>query len=109
MSTNQHLPNVRAATGLSRQTQRSLIRLDERTEIAVAVVQAEADVQAAKVDSVGFVAQRAMQQVAFVSQVEQTLGQTVGIAASRLRAIGDLATLGIGQIVTESVYRLGRL
>ena len=110
MSASQHLPSVRlASSGLSRRTQRSLAHLEERTECEVAAAQAVAEVQAAKADAVGFVAQRALQNVAFVSQVEQTLGQTVPIAVSRLQAIGDLATLGIGQVVTDSVYRLRRL
>lgn len=109
MSTNQHLPNLHAGTGLSRQAQRSLARLDDQTEYAVAVVHAEAEVQAAKTDAVGFVAQRAMQDVAFLSQVEQTLSQTVPLAGSRLKALGDLATLGIGQIVTDTVFQLRRL
>jgi len=109
MNTSQHLPSSRGGTGLSRQTQRSLTRLDEQTEIAVAVVQAEADISASKVDAVGHVAQRAMQDVVFLSQIEQMLGQSVPLSAGRLRAIGDLATLGIGQVVTDSVIQLRRL
>lgn len=106
MSNIQRSQNFRPAMGLSRQAQRNLAQLDEQTEYAVAVVQATAEVQAAKVDAVGFVAQRAMQDVAFLSQVEQTLGQMVPLAVSRLQAIGDLATLGIGQVVTDTVTRL---
>ncbi|MFL6164296.1 MAG: hypothetical protein ACJ74U_19005 [Jatrophihabitantaceae bacterium] len=82
--------------------------MDEQTEYAVAVVQAEADIQAAKAGAVGFVAQRGMLEVAYLSQMEQTLGQTVPLA-NRLRAIGDLATLGIAQIVTDSAFQLRRL
>jgi hypothetical protein len=108
MSASQPLPNLRSGAGLSRQTQRGLARLDEQTEIAVAVVQAEAEVQAAKAGAVGYVAQRGMLEVAYLSQVEQTLGQTAPLAG-RLRAIGDLATLGISQIVTDSVFQLRRL
>jgi hypothetical protein len=91
---------------VGRPTSRAIARLDQQTEFATAVVQAEAEVQAVRVDAVGFVAQRGMQDVAYLSQVEQTLGQTVPIAVSRLQAIGDLATLGIGQVVTDTVSRL---
>jgi len=109
MSNSQYLPSLPTGTGLSRPTQRYLARVDEQTERTLAVVQAAAEIEAAKADAVGYVAQRGMQGVAFLSQVEQTLAQTVPLAASRLQAIGDLATLGIGQVVTDSVYRLRRL
>ncbi|MBV9821447.1 MAG: hypothetical protein JO144_04325 [Actinobacteria bacterium] len=105
------IAHLSAATDalLPRRTRRALARLDDRTSLRVAGTQAVADVNAAKADAVGFVAQRGMQNVAFLSQVEQTLGQTVPIAVSRLQAIGDLATLGIGQVVTDTVHELRRL
>jgi hypothetical protein len=92
--------------GISRRAQHALAQLDDRTSLVVASIQAEADISAAQVDAVGLVAQRAMQEVAFLSQVEQTFGQTVPLAVSRLQAIGDLATLGIGQILTDTATRL---
>jgi hypothetical protein len=106
-----NLEQYRAATRgtVSRSTGRALTRVQDQTWMALAVVEAEADIHAAKVDAVGFVAQRGMQDVAFLSQVEQTLSQTVPLAASRLQAIGDLATLGIGQVITDTVSELRRL
>lgn len=105
-----NLEQYRAATqgGVSRATGRALSRVHDDTCMTRAVVEARADIEAAKTDAVGFVAQRAMQDVAFLSQVEQTLGQTVPLAVSRLQAIGDLATLGIGQVVTDTVFQLRR-
>lgn len=95
--------------GLSRKVGRNLAQIDGQTNLQIARVQAQADVQAAQVDGVAAVAQRAMQGVAFVSQIEQQLGQAVPLAVSRLQAIGDLATLAMGQVVTDTVTKLRRL
>jgi hypothetical protein len=95
--------------GVSRQVGRSLARIDGQTSIQLAQVHSQADLQAAQVDAVTAVAQRAMQGVAFVSQIEQQLGQAVPIAVSRLQAIGDLAALSMGQVVTDTVTKLRRL
>ncbi len=95
--------------GVSRQVGRSLARIDGQTSVQIARVQGQADVQAAQVDAVAAVAQRAMQGVAFVSQIEQQLGQAVPLAVTRLQAIGDLAALSMGQVVTDTVTKLRRL
>jgi hypothetical protein len=98
------------AVGLvqSRQLGRALARIEDNTAVQVAQVDAVADIQAAQVDAVAAVAQRAMQGVAFVSQIEQQLGQAVPIAVTRLQAVGDLATLAMGQVVTDSMTKLRR-
>jgi hypothetical protein len=92
----------------SRQLGRSLARIEDDTAVQIARVEARADIDASKIDAVTVVAQRAMQGVAFVSQIEQQLGATVPIAVTRLQAIGDLATLAMGQVVTDSVSKLRR-
>lgn len=92
----------------SRQLGRALARVEDDTAVKVAQVDARADIQAAQVDAVAAVAQRAMQGVAFVSQMEQQLGQTVPLAVTRLHAVGDLATLAMGQVVTDTVTKLRR-
>jgi len=93
---------------LSRQVSRTLARLEAGTVVQVAQVDSRATVQAAQVDAVAAVAQRAMQDVAFVTQVEQQLGQAVPLAVSRLQAIGDLATLAMSQVVSDTASRLRR-
>lgn len=98
-----------AGRGPSRQLGRNLARIEDDTSVQIARVDSRADIQAAQVDAVAAVAQRAMQGVAFVSQVEQQLGQAVPLAVTRLQAIGDLATLGMGQVVADTVTRLRRL
>jgi hypothetical protein len=49
-----------------------------------------------------------MQGVAFVSQLEQCLGQTVPLAAIRLQAVGDVTTLAFTQVVTDTANKLRR-
>jgi DNA repair protein RadC len=93
---------------LSRQISRTLARLEAGTVHQVAQVDSRATVQAAQVDAVAAVAQRALQNVAFVTQVEQQLGAAVPLAVSRLQAIGDLSTLAMSQVVTDTAARLRR-
>jgi hypothetical protein len=93
---------------LSRQVERSLARLQAGAVVQVAQVDSRATVQAAQVDAVAAVAQRALQNVAFVTQVEQQLAQAVPLAASRLQAIGDLGTLAMSQVVTDTATQLRR-
>lgn len=97
------------ALGVSRSVGRVLSQVQGVRTIAVARVEARVDIQAAQIDGVAAAAQRAMQGVAFVSQIEQQLGQAVPIAVTRLQAIGDLAALSMGQVVTDTVTKLRRL
>lgn len=94
--------------GLSRHHGRTLARIEDDTAVQIARVEARADIDVSKIDAVTMVAQRAMQGVAFVSQIEQQLGQTVPIAVTRLQAVGDLATLAMGQVVTDTATKLRR-
>ena len=97
-------------TGLaqSRQLGRALTRIEDNTAIQVAQVDALADIQSAQVDAVAGVAERAMVNTAVVSQMEQTLGQTVPLAVSRLQAVGDVTALAMCQVVTDTVTKLRR-
>ena len=91
---------------LSRRAQHAIAQLDDRTSVVLAGIQAEAEISTAEIAAVGFVAQRAELEIALVSQIEQTLAQVVPIAASRLQAIGDVASLAIAQIVADTPNRL---
>jgi hypothetical protein len=97
------------ARGVSRQVGRALARIDGNTNVQVAQVEGRAEIQAAQVDAVSAVAQRAMQGVAFISQIEGQLGQAVPLAVTRLQAVGDLAALAMGQVVTDTVTHLRRM
>lgn len=98
-----------ASRGISRRAGRTLQQVGEHTSVQIARVEGRADIQAAQVDAVAAVTQRAMQGVAFISQMEGQLGQAVPLAVTRLQAIGDLAALAMGQVVTDTVTKLRRL
>jgi hypothetical protein len=83
----------------SRQLGRALTRIEDNTAIQVAQVDARADIQAAQIDAVAAVGQRALQ---------QSLGQAVPLAATRLQAVGDVTTLALTQVVTDTVSKLRR-
>lgn len=87
---------------------RAVAELSAQADLDLYRAEAVAAIQLARVDAVGVVAQRALLGVAFVSQVEQQLGQAVPIAVSRLQAIGDLAALSMGQVVADTATQMGR-
>ena len=87
---------------------RALSRVSSDTTISTAVIQAKAEVEAAKVDGVSAVAAEAMQDVALLSQVEQSLAQAVPHASGRLATIADLAAISIAGVVADAARRIGR-
>lgn len=95
--------------GVTRRTGRALQSVNEHTTVQIAKAEGRADIQAAQVDGVAAVTQRAMQGVAFISQMEGQLGQVVPLAVTRLQAVGDIAALAMGQIVSDTVTKLRRI
>lgn len=89
-------------------TSRALSRLTTDTSISTAVIQAKAEVEAAKVDGVSAVAAKAMQEVTLLSQMEQSLAQAVPHASGRLATVADLAALSIAGVVADAARRIGR-
>ena len=65
-------------------TSRALTRISNDTIVSTTVVHAKAEVEAAKVDGVSAVTAKALQDVALLSQMEQSLAQTVPHASGRL-------------------------
>lgn len=92
----------------TRATGRQLARMESRTELRIRGVENESDVQAAKIDAVGYVAKRALYVVGAVTQSEQQLAQMVPLAASRLQAIGDMAAFAATEIVADVANRVRR-
>lgn len=89
-------------------TARQLARLSNDTSLSIAVTQAKAEVEAAKVDAVGAIAAKALQDVALLSQVEQSLAQAVPHASGRLATIADLAAISMASVVADAARRVGR-
>jgi uncharacterized membrane protein YdfJ with MMPL/SSD domain len=96
------MTDIELVRGASRHVGRSLANLDGQTCLQVAQAHSKADIHAAQVDAVAAVAQRAMQGIAFVSQIEQQLGQVVPLAVSRLQAIGDITAMSLAQVVVDT-------
>ena len=92
----------------ARRISRGLSRLAVDTGLAVAAIEAAAEKEAADVDGIAYVGQRAMQNIALLTQMEQQLATAVPLAASRLQAIGDMTALGMADVVAGAVRKLGR-
>jgi len=90
----------------SRYAGRALARLDARTELGIAEIESQAELQAARIMAVGYVGKRAMHEVAMISQLEQQLAELVPSCAPRLRAIGDMVALAAADVVASTVWRM---
>lgn len=89
-------------------TSRALTRLSNETTLSTSLVQSKAEIEAAKVDGVAAVAGKAMQDVALLSQMEQSLAQSVPHASGRLAMVADLAAVSMAGIVADAARRIGR-
>ena len=91
-----------------RRNTRALARLGSETDMRIAVVDAKAEVEAATVDGIAYVGTRAMQSVALVSQMEQSLAQAVPHASGRLATIADMTAIGMADVVANAGRRIRR-
>lgn len=92
----------------SRYTDRALSLLDARTDIGIAQIESQAELQVARAMAVNFVGKRAMHEVAMISQLEQQLSEIVPTSAPRLRAIGDMIALQMADVVADTLRRVQR-
>ena len=91
-----------------RRASRALARLARETDRRIAVVDAKAEIEAATVDGIAYVGTRAMQNVALVSQMEQSLAQAVPHASGRLATIADMTAIGMADVVASAGRRIRR-
>ncbi len=101
--------SVYRAGGLSRQARRvgrELDRLDAQGQVQIAVIDHQAELQAARVQAIGYVGKRAMHEVTLLSQLEQQLSALVPMATGRLQALGDMAALGMADVVSDTVRKV---
>src|SRR5690349_13088423 len=87
---------------------RAIARIETTTSIEGAVINARAELEMVKLDNVAAVAGQAMRDVALVSQLEQSLAQSVPHASGRLAAIADMAALSMSDVVANSARRISR-
>jgi hypothetical protein len=91
-----------------RLTERTLTRIDGQTDVGLAQIESQAELQAARVRAVAYVGKRAMHEVTMISQLEQQLEALVPMATSRLVAIGDIVALSAADVVADTVRRVHR-
>lgn len=94
---------VRRAT---RATNRALMELDDEAAMQIGRIDQLAEIQAAKVDGATYVGKRAMYDVTFLTQAEQSLSTLVPLASSRLEAIGHVTTLTVVDLVSDLARKL---
>lgn len=92
----------------SRAVGRELARLDSRAQLALGRIQVEADLQAARVHGVAFVGKQALHATALLSELEGQLGKMVPAARGRLQGIADLTSLGMAEVVADTVRKVSR-
>ena len=90
----------------SRITGRVLARIDSQTEVGLAEIESQAELQVGRVIAVAYVGKRAMHEVAMLSQLEVQLATLVPMATSRLQAIGDMVALEAADVVSDTVRRV---
>lgn len=96
----------RAGGRLDRRTSREIALVRANTNVSLARVDAATEIQATRVHGAAFVAGQALHAVALVTELEQQLAQVTPEAAGRLAAIGNMATVGFGEIVADTVREL---
>ena len=90
----------------SRRMARELERVEAGTQLGVARIDQAAELQAVRIQAVGYVGKRALHEVALVSQTEQQLAALVPIAAGRLQAIGDMTALSLADVVSDTLRKV---
>jgi hypothetical protein len=87
---------------------RALARLGLETDVGLARIEQAAELQVGRVQAIGYVGKKAMQEVALVSQLEAQLSTLVPMATGRLQAIGDMTALEAADIVSQTVRQVTR-
>lgn len=91
-----------------RRAERALVCIGTQTQVGLAQIESEAELQMGRLLAVSYIGKRAMHEVAMVSQLEGQLAALVPLAASRLQAIGDIVALEAADVVADTVRRVRR-
>lgn len=87
---------------------RAVARLQAQTQLGMARIAQQAALQVTRVEAVACVCRRGLFEAALVTQCEQSLAALVPLAAGRLQAIADVATLSIAEVISDTVRRVIR-
>lgn len=91
-----------------RSVDRFIARVDGNARQELAIIEAQVDLQSARVHAVGYIGKQAMQSVAMVSQLEGQLAELVPLATTRLQAIADMTTLATAEVVAGTLRKISR-
>jgi len=87
---------------------RAIARIQAQAQLGLARIGQQAALQVTRVEAVACVARRGLFETALVTMVERDLAMLVPMASGRLQAIADVATLGIAEIVSDTVRLVTR-
>lgn len=93
---------------LSRGAERATRKIRRKVAGATDHIAAVEFVQVAKANAIGRTSRVALLQCALVSQSEQSLAMVVPAASGRLATIADVASLGLTEVVADTVRRVLR-
>jgi hypothetical protein len=99
----QHPADRTVSRPLLRQTTRALDRLDQRSVLRVAAVQAEGMVQTEKVHEIDHLTREAMTGHAMLSQFRDVLAHGDLLLADELRFFSDMARIGSGEVIADTI------
>lgn len=99
-------PSVLSPRRGDRTLSRELDTLDRRKTMAMAELEARAQLESARVHAIGFVGQQALQAAAMLSEMEGQLAKICPLATGRLQGLADITALAIAQVVGEAGRRL---
>lgn len=99
-------PSVLIPRRADRTLSRELETLVRRKSLAMAELEARAQLESARVHAIGFVGQQALQAAAMLSEMEGQLARICPLATGRLQGLADITALAIAQVVGEAGRRL---
>lgn len=107
MNTLVRRSNELVSTGPDRATGRALAKVEQQTSVELALIEQAVALQDGRIQALGIVARRAMEEVAMISQFEQQFATLVPLATTRLQAIGDTMAFSAANIVADTGRRVG--
>lgn len=99
------LTPFRPPGGLQRKVERQLTEITVDTGLRQARIQAQTEIESARLSATAMVAQRAMQEVAMLTKMENELSASVPSAQARILGLGEMAAIAMGGIVMNAARR----
>jgi hypothetical protein len=104
----ERLPIPRPMGGLQRQVQRELMRLTVETGLSTARIQADAEIEAARLSALSTIGTRAQEELALLVNHERQLADAVPAAEASLSYLRDITLMSMGAVLMDAGRKLGR-